>query len=128
VLVVDDDENVLQLLATKLGRAGFAVEGAPTAASARATAAWFRPDVVVIGDGAADGQDRALLDDLIAVETPAGSPVIVVLSANDQIADIESAVAHGADDYILKPFSPRDVIHRLRVDLLRRRSREQPGL
>ena len=53
VLVVDDDESVLQLLATKLGRAGFAVEGAPTAASALATAAWFKPEVVVIGEGMA---------------------------------------------------------------------------
>jgi DNA-binding response OmpR family regulator len=125
VLVVDDDENVLELLGRKLQRAGFAVDVARNVDGARRAAERTRPEIVLLGDIAVDGDGQAFADEFLAVAPPAVPPVIVVLSDRSAAEDIEAAMAHGADDYILKPFSPRELVHRLRVDLLR--SRFLPG-
>jgi two-component system OmpR family response regulator len=127
VLIVDDDENVLQLLELKLEQAGFAVDVARSPAGALQVARHNPPEVVLLGNGATDGDGRALVDELLPPAPPGPVPVVVVLSANAAIEDIEAALTHGADDYILKPFSPREVVHRLRVDLLRSRPRSHPG-
>jgi DNA-binding response OmpR family regulator len=119
VLLVDSDENVLRLLGLKLEQAGFDVDIARTAAAARDAARRAAPDVAVIGDGLDDGAGDGLAGSLLA-GGPGWSPLIVVLSPQAGIADIATALEHGADDYIVKPFSPREVVHRLRVALLRR--------
>jgi DNA-binding response OmpR family regulator len=127
VLVVDDDENVLELLERKLEQVGFTVDVARSASGAREAAGRSRPEILLLGDVAVEGDGQAFADELLATAAPGAPPVVVVLSARSSVEDIEAALAHGADDYVLKPFSPRDLVHRLRVDLLRSRSSPGPG-
>ncbi len=120
VLVADADENVLHLLEIKLVRAGFAVDRARDAATTRARAWSAPPDLVLLGEplpGTGDG-------DLVA-ELAAGDGgrrlAVVLLSARAGVEDVQRALASGAQDYVLKPFSPQDLVHRLNVALLRSR-------
>jgi len=50
----------------------------------------------------------------------AESPVCIILSARREVDDIAAGIAAGADDYITKPFSPRELLERMTVALLRR--------
>jgi DNA-binding response OmpR family regulator len=118
VLIVDGDENVLRLLGLKLRRAGFAVDAAGTGAEALAAIRSSPPDVALLGKGLDDGSLEGLAG---AIRASTGNrPAIVVLSPEADAVAIQAALAHGADDYVLKPFSPREVVHRVHVALLRR--------
>ncbi len=119
VLVVDDDTDIRELITWKLSQAGYGTmaeaDGAAglAAASGASSAAWgVRPDLVLL-DWAMprmSGIDvcRALRDD----PATAGIPVIL-LTAKAQESQVELGFAAGADDYIVKPFSPRELLRRV---------------
>ncbi len=119
VLVADGDEEVRRLLRVKLGAAGFEVTEAGSVAEVRAGARRLPADVLVCEGRLADGDAAALFRELRA--GPGGDRlVIVVLTGVDSDDDIRAALAAGADDLVAKPFSPSEVILRLRVGLARR--------
>ena len=127
VLIVDDDPDIRELITWKLGQAGYAT--------------------IVAGDGeaglvaAATGDDEGHLPDLILVDwmmpkmsgidvcralrdDPATARIpVILLTANAQEADVERGFAAGVDDYIAKPFSPREMLGRIQAVLARSEAR-----
>jgi two-component system OmpR family response regulator len=116
-LVVGEDTNVLRLLEIKLHRAGFEVRACRDADSALRMSS--EAGAVVVDDSI-PASERARISEELSDEGD-GRPFTLVLDARESDEDIARALRDGADDYVVKPFSPRDVVHRLRIGLLRRR-------
>src|SRR3954449_13221491 len=102
VLVVDDEENVVHLVASALRFDGFETVTADNGHSALAAVAEYDPDLVVL-DVMMPGLDgHAVLQHLRA----AGSAVpVIFLTARDGASDRVAGLRSGADDYVVKPFS-----------------------
>jgi two-component system response regulator ResD len=119
VLAVDTDESVLRLLRVKLTRAGFRVMTAMDGQQALTEALAGEPDLVLL-EGMLPGLDGYRVTGELARAMGAKRPAIVFLSSVDSQAGVERALRSGCDDYVVKPFSPEELIHRLRLTLLRR--------
>ena len=109
VLVVDDEPQLLRALRINLNARGFAVTTAATGAAALTAAARENPHVVVLDLGLPDIDGLTVLEGLRGWTTV---PVIV-LSARTDAADKVVALDSGADDYLIKPFSPRELALRV---------------
>ncbi|HEV8247611.1 MAG TPA: response regulator, partial [Polyangiaceae bacterium] len=114
ILVVEDEPAILESVAYALRRDGFSVLQATTIAEAEAQVA--EADLVVLDLMLPDGSGFDLIDRLRKLDRP--KPVIV-LSSRDGEADRVAALETGADDYVTKPFSPREVVARVRAVLRR---------
>ena len=123
VLAVDDDARLRRLLRRYLGDNGFLVATARDAADARAKLASLAFDILVL-DVMMPGEDGAAFARALRAE--GANPPILMLTAMDapeaRIAGLES----GADDYLAKPFEPRELALRLRAILRRARSARRP--
>ncbi|GAA3487463.1 response regulator transcription factor [Streptomyces cremeus] len=118
VLVVDDDPTVSEVVAGYLERAGFAVDRAADGPGALAAARRHRPDLVVL-DLMLPGMDGLRVCRTLRADGPV--PVIMLTARSgeeDRILGLEV----GADDYVTKPFSPRELVLRV-ASVLRRASR-----
>jgi two-component system, OmpR family, alkaline phosphatase synthesis response regulator PhoP len=115
VLVVDDEPKIVEVVGDYLRGAGFSVT---TAADGEGAVAWARarpPDLVVLDLGlpGLDGLD-------VARELRSASPVpIIMLTARGEESDRVLGLELGADDYLVKPFSPRELLARVRAVLRR---------
>jgi DNA-binding response OmpR family regulator len=122
VLVVEDDPKIVDLLRMYLERDGFGVAVAYDGRTALETAARARPDLVIL--------DLMLphIDGLdVARQLRAGSETpILILTARVDEMDKLVGLSLGADDYVTKPFSPREVVARVRT-ILRRATRSAPA-
>ena len=113
VLVAEDDEDILTLIAHRLDRAGYRVAKARDGEEALRLAAESTPDLAVLDvmmpklDGYA--VTRSLRDDEATRDVP-----VIILTARVQEEDVAQGFAAGADDYLKKPFSPQEL--RARVD------------
>jgi two-component system response regulator GlrR len=101
VLLVDDDQSLLRVLAIRLRRCGYHVEAADNGRSALAALPSFRPHVVVT-DMCMEGMDGLALFDAIRAREPT-TPVIV-LTAHGNIPDAVEATQRGVFAYLTKPF------------------------
>ena len=115
VLVVDDDAQTRNAMTAGLRRDGFLVCEASDVARARRVISKNRPDIVVLDLGLPDGDGLELLRTL---RTTDNLPV-VVCSGRTGESDKLSGLEQGADDYITKPFSVRELAMRVRVVLRR---------
>ena len=115
VLVVDDEPKIAQLARDYLEHAGFAVLTAGDGASAVQAAKVRNPDLVVLDLGL-PGLDG--LEVLRAIRAGGSVPVVVV-KARDTELDKVLGLELGADDYVTKPFSPRELVARVRAVLRR---------
>ncbi|HJV09965.1 MAG TPA: sigma 54-interacting transcriptional regulator, partial [Burkholderiales bacterium] len=104
VLLVDDDKDLLQLIAMRLTAAGYAVTAVESGESALAALAVSRPQVVVT-DLRMHGMDGMALFDAIHREAPA-LPV-VILTAHGTIPEAVSAARRGVFSFLTKPFEPK---------------------
>lgn len=121
-LIVDDSPTVLQSLTYQLHREGFLVREATTVPCAVAELRRFGPDLVLLA-AEDDGRGRHACGRL---REQAPEAVIIVLSASDDEEDKVRAFRAGADDYVTKPFSKRELMARVRAALKRsRRSRHR---
>ncbi|MDR7416422.1 MAG: response regulator transcription factor [Armatimonadota bacterium] len=123
VLVVDDDETILDLLRSYLSREGFEVQVARDGEEALRIARASGPDVVVL-DVLLPGLDG--LEVLRRLRREAG-PYVILLTAKTEEADRVVGLELGADDYVTKPFSPRELVARIRAVLRRGRARVEPS-
>ena len=121
VVVVEDDASVAELVALYLRNAGFIVEHAPTGARARALFDEVRPAVVVLDLGLPDIDGIDLLRE---VRSRGDTPVIA-LTARAEDAQRIAGLDAGMDDYMTKPFNPRELVSRVRAIL--RRASGMPG-
>ncbi len=121
VLVVDDDEAILSLLGSYLAREGFEVQTAGDGEAALAAARTSRPDVVVL-DVLLPGLDGLEVLRRLRAE---GEPYVILLTAKAEEADRVVGLELGADDYVTKPFSPRELVARIRAVLRRGRGRAE---
>ena len=123
ILVVDDEPQIVDLLRSYLRRDGFTVEQAMDGEAALAAFGRLRPDLVILDLmlPKVDGREvcRRIRD---ASHTP-----IIMLTARDEETDKLLGLELGADDYITQPFSPREVVARVRA-VLRRGTREATDL
>lgn len=114
ILLVEDEPAILESLAYVLGRDGFSVVTARTAAEAGAAAGGA--DLVVLDLMLPDGSGFDLIRGWRAARR---SMPIIVLSSRDAETDRVAALESGADDYVTKPFSPREIVARVRAVLRR---------
>lgn len=117
VLVVDDDPTVAEVVSGYLDRAGYLVDRAADGPDALARATAHRPDLVVL-DLMLPGMDGLEVCRRMRGNGPV--PVIMLTARGDE-DDRILGLEVGADDYVTKPFSPRELV--LRVESVLRRSR-----
>jgi DNA-binding response OmpR family regulator len=120
ILMVEDERSITEPLAEALRREGFDTQVAETAARARELAHHVEPDLVLLDVMLPDGSGYDICRELRA----ASRVPIIMLTARGEETDRIVGLELGADDYIVKPFSAREVIARIRAVL--RRSDEHP--
>jgi two-component system response regulator AdeR len=115
VLIVEDEREIADLLTAYVERAGFEVAVAGTVQDAIRVHAQFRPDLMLLDIGLPGGDG---LDVLAAVRRRMDTPVIMVTAVDDDVTKL-SSLRIGADDYVVKPFNPSEVVERIRAVLRR---------
>lgn len=123
ILVVDDDPDLRDLLRTYLGANGFDVQTAGDGVAMRAALDTGLPDVIVL-DLMLPGEDGLSLTRSLRTRS---SVPILMLSARGEEMDRVIGLEVGTDDYLAKPFGPRELLARLRA-LLRRRQTTTPEI
>lgn len=118
ILVVDDDPGVREVLADFLRGHGYAVETAEDGRRMDAALASFAPDLIVL-DLMMPGEDGLSICKRLSAE--GGGPAVIMLSAMGEETDRIVGLELGADDYLPKPCSPRELLARTKAVLRRRR-------
>jgi DNA-binding response OmpR family regulator len=121
ILVVEDEASIAQAVATRLRSEGFVVTIAPDGPSGVERCRTLQPDLVVL-DLMLPGMDG--LDVCREIQRDRPVPVLM-LTARDSETDLVVGLAVGADDYLTKPFSSRELV--ARVHALLRRVERRPG-
>jgi len=111
VLVVDDDQTVRALLSAVLEAAGFKCDCVPTASEALAALAGGHHDLVLLDIGMPDIDGFRVLKALRRND-PARSPAVIIVSSATDEDDLLRGFGLGADDYVTKPFNPRELVAR----------------
>src|SRR5687767_13458593 len=124
ILVVDDDQRLRDLLVRYLGGEGHEVKAVPDAPAMDKQLARERYDLVVL-DLMLPGEDGlAICRRLRAQDT---APAIIMLTAKGDDVDRIVGLEMGADDYLPKPFNPRELVARIHAVLRRRQPAPPPG-
>src|SRR5688500_1602711 len=115
IVVVEDDAAVAQLVTLYLRNAGYIVEHADTGARARTLFDEVKPALVVLDLGLPDADGIDLFNELRGrADTP-----VIALTARAEDAQRIAGLDAGMDDYLAKPFNPRELVSRVRAILLR---------
>jgi DNA-binding response OmpR family regulator len=121
VLVVEDDKDIAELIAHYLQKAGYTVESLASGTAALARVKASAPDLVVL-DLMLPGMDGLLVCQALRGDAATAEIPIIMLTARGEEADRIAGFELGADDYVTKPFSPRELTARVTA-LLRRATR-----
>jgi DNA-binding response OmpR family regulator len=122
VLIVEDEASIADVVEFALKRSGFATSVATTLVAARSQLQLEAPDLVVLDLGLPDGDGLDLCRELsVRSRVP-----VVVLTCRDEELDRVLGLESGADDYVVKPFSPRELVARVRAVLRRTRGASGP--
>jgi DNA-binding response OmpR family regulator len=119
ILVVDDEKNIVQLARLYLGNEGFRVEAAYDGAQALEKAKTLRPDLIVLDVMMPEMDGLSVCREL---RKTSNVPIIILTARGDDV-DRVVGLEIGADDYVTKPFNPRELVARVRAVL--RRSRQE---
>jgi two-component system, OmpR family, phosphate regulon response regulator PhoB len=125
ILIVEDERPIREMIAFGLRRAGFEVREAEDSRSARAAVADHRPDLLLIDWMLPDTSGLELTRSFKRERETRELPIIM-LTARAEESDKIAGLDGGADDYITKPFSPRELLARINA-LLRRASGQEEG-
>jgi DNA-binding response OmpR family regulator len=121
VLVVEDERKLRELVRSYLERAGLSVLSTNSGAEALTVVEKSAPDLIILDLGLPDVPGEAVAREVRAVSS---TPILMLTaktSGEDRIAGLEL----GADDYVAKPFSPRELVLRVQAILRRNSAREQ---
>jgi DNA-binding response OmpR family regulator len=124
IVVIEDDPNIADLVDMYLRRDGFRVIQATSGEAGLEAAARERPRLVVVDIGLPDRMDG--LEVFRALRATSDVPV-VILTARDSEVDRILGLELGADDYVTKPFSPRELVARIRAILRRSEATTRSG-
>ena len=126
ILVVDDEPDIVALVVYHLAKAGFKISTASNGADALRLAQQDRPALVVLDLMLPGMSGLEVLDQLRADES--GQDIaVLLLTARREEPDRIKGLSSGADDYLTKPFSPQELVLRVR-NILRRMAQNQTGL
>lgn len=126
ILVVDDEEDILELVAYNLKRQGYEVRTVTTGEQALSSVEPNLPDLIVL-DLMLPGVDGLDVCRMLKTNPRTASVPIIMLTARGEEADIVVGLEMGADDYVTKPFSPRVLLARVKAALRGRRAPEAPS-
>ena len=115
VLVVDDDSSLAEMLTIVLRNEGFEPMVCSTGEKAMGAVREFRPDIVLL-DLMLPGKDG--VDVCREIRAESGVPIVMLTAKNDTV-DIVVGLESGADDYVIKPFKPKELVARVRARLRR---------
>ena len=118
VLVADDDRDIRELVVFKLEQQGHRVLAVSDGPSALATASGEVVDVAVL-DVMMPGMSGLDVCKVLKSRPATASLPVILLTAKAQEADIAAGLAGGADEYVTKPFSPRELAARVAAVLVR---------
>ena len=118
ILLVDDEPAITESLEYFLTQAGFSTRSAGTLAEASRALEQYAPALIILDLSLPDGHG---FDWLRTLRERASTPVLILSSHDDEVEHIVG-LEIGADDYVNKPFSPREVVARIRA-ILRRSER-----
>jgi len=124
ILVVDDDQRLRELLVRYLGGEGYEVKAVPDAGGMDKQLARERYDLVVL-DLMLPGEDGLAICRRLRAQNIA--PAIIMLTAKGDDVDRIVGLEMGADDYVPKPFNPRELLARINAVLRRRAPAGPPG-
>ncbi|WP_270939356.1 response regulator transcription factor, partial [Falsiroseomonas oryzae] len=116
LLVVEDDPFQRETVCAYLAGQGFAVEGVGDGAAFRAAVAQAMPDAALVDIGL-PGEDGFSLARWLRAQSPTVG--IIMLTAASDLVDRVVGLESGADDYVTKPFEPRELLARLRAVMRR---------
>ena len=125
ILVIEDDKAIQELLHFWLSQSGYKVTQALTAEAALDLIRNELPDVVILDWMLPKMSGLALAKQLRSDRRTRSLPIILLTARGDE-PDKLAGLEHGADDYVTKPFSPKDLLARIKA-LLRRRKPEDAG-
>jgi two-component system OmpR family response regulator len=125
ILVVDDEPHITDVVSAYLTREGHAVEAAADGDTAFQLARSTRPDLIVLDVGLPGRSGFDVLRDLRAegIET-----AVIMLTARDELIDRVAGLELGADDYVTKPFEPRELLARVGAVLRRQGAPTATGM
>lgn len=112
VVVADDDADIRDLVAFKLDNAGFTVVPAADGDEALDLVLEHRPDLALLDVMMPGRSGLDVLRSIRADDSLAGTRVIL-LTARARDVDVDEGFSTGADDYLTKPFNPRELVHRV---------------
>jgi len=125
ILLVEDDAALASAVCSYLVAKAFVVDVASGLAEARAALAAVQYAAVLLDLHLSDGDGLSLLPDVRALRE---RPIVIVLTARDQVTDRIRGLDAGADDYLIKPYDPAELLARLRAVERRRSSTSSPVL
>ncbi len=125
ILVIDDERDVLDLVSMTLKKAGFQVSTAETASSALRRVQTSPPSLIILDVMLPEMNGTELCKKLKASPATANIPIIMLSARGDEV-DKVLGLELGAEDYVTKPFSPRELLLRVK-GLLRRRGAASPS-
>ena len=117
ILVIDDEPAIVQVIRERLEREGFEVRAAGSGGEALRSVVAEVPDLLIL-DLMLPDQDG--FDVLRQLRQDGYSLPVIVLTARDDEVDVVVGLELGADDYVVKPFNPRELVARVRAVLRRR--------
>lgn len=125
ILLVEDDSALASAVCSYLESKAFVVDVAPSLADARAALLGVQYAAVLLDLHLGDGEGLSLLPHVRAL---ADRPIVIVVTARDQVTDRIRGLDAGADDYIIKPYDPGELLARLRAVERRRSASNTPVL
>ncbi|WP_370680036.1 response regulator [Comamonas sp. GB3 AK4-5] len=125
ILLVEDDPVLAHAVLDYLQSKQFQVDLAPDLRAARALVAVTHYATILLDLNLPDGEGLELLGSIPARKDP---PTIVVVTARDQVSDRIRGLDSGADDYLVKPYDPEELLARLRAIERRRSAQASPVL
>ena len=126
VLVIEDDRDIRDMLVFALQRASYTVVDTESAEQALEKLGVMLPDIILV-DWMLPGMDGPELVRRIRQDTLTMNIPLIMLTARGEETDKLRGFDNGADDYITKPFSPRELLARMKA-LLRRNTQDEDGL
>lgn len=118
ILVVEDEPDILELLRINLSQAGFAVDCVDNGGDALRSARELHPDLVILDLMLPDRSGTDVCRELRADAKLASVPIVMVTARTEEV-DRVVGFELGADDYVTKPFSPRELVLRVKAVLRR---------